>query len=366
MRLVVAAPLYPPDIGGPATYAKILSDGLPAKGVEVEVIKFSTVRHLPKIIRHYAYYRRVLRAARTADVVIALDPVSVGLPALKAAKRAGKPFVVKIVGDYAWEQGRQRFGLTTTLDEFVNAPQDNFFVQKLQKIQTSVALAAAKIIVPSEYLKRIVTTWGVPSDKITVIYNAVPSEDLGMVPSAVALLPRPLIVTAGRLVPWKHMDGIIDAVAALRIRGVRASLVIAGDGPDLETLEKLARERLQNNFVFTGALVHADMLATMQSADMFVLNSSYEGLSHFLIEAQTLGTPTVATCVGGNPEVVTDQEGGLLIPLNNEPALTEALARLLSDSALRAQLSIGAKQSSLRFSEETMLAQTQKLLTQPL
>src|SRR3989344_1930156 len=119
MKLVIATPLYPPEIGGPATYAEILMRELPKRGVEVELVKFSDVRHLPKIIRHYFYYRRVLEAARGADAVFALDPVSTGLPAMRAAKKAGKPFAVKIVGDYAWEQGVQRFGVTLDLDEFV-------------------------------------------------------------------------------------------------------------------------------------------------------------------------------------------------------------------------------------------------------
>src|SRR3989344_9578793 len=114
MKIVIAAPLYPPEIGGPATYAKLLLEGLSQKGIEVDIVKFSEVRHLPKLIRHYAYYRRVLRSARGADAVLALDPASVGLPAMYAARKAKKPFVVKIVGDYAWEQGIQRFGITQT------------------------------------------------------------------------------------------------------------------------------------------------------------------------------------------------------------------------------------------------------------
>src|SRR3989344_4699138 len=206
MKIVIATPLYPPEIGGPATYAKLLFEGLPKKGIEVDLVKFSDVQYLPKIIRHFAYYRRVLKAAKNADVVLALDPVSVGLPAMKAAQKARKPFVVKIVGDYAWEQGQQRFGITQTLDEFVQTQRVPFRVQVLRRIQTRVAREAARIIVPSEYLKGVVATWGIPIGNIEVIYNAVPIEKLGVVPEAVSALPRPLVVTAGRLVPWKHMD----------------------------------------------------------------------------------------------------------------------------------------------------------------
>lgn len=162
MKLVLATPLYPPDIGGPATYAKELVDGLPAKGIEVKSVKFSDVREWPRLLRHYLYLRKVLRAARDADAILALDPASAGLPAMKAAARAGKPFFVKIVGDYAWEQGRQRFGVTQELDEFIRTPQESFFVRRLQGIQTRVAAAATRVIVPSEYLKGMVTAWGVP------------------------------------------------------------------------------------------------------------------------------------------------------------------------------------------------------------
>jgi glycosyltransferase involved in cell wall biosynthesis len=250
MKLVIAAPLYPPEIGGPATYAKILSEGLPAKGIEIQLVKFSEVRHLPKIIRHYAYYRRVLRAARRADIVLALDPVSVGLPALRAAKRAGKPFVVKIVGDYAWEQGQQRFGVTQDLDDFVKNEQKSFFVRRLQKIQTQVTKSATRVIVPSEYLKKIVMTWGspsqgsggpsIPSEKIEVIYNAVSIEPIGKLPENVMKLSRPFVVSVGRLVPWKRFEGVIDAVAQVP----QFSLVIVGDGPEFQSLREHVRNKL--------------------------------------------------------------------------------------------------------------------------
>jgi glycosyltransferase involved in cell wall biosynthesis len=327
-------------------------------GIEVELVKFSEVRHLSKIIRHYAYYRRVLAAARRADAVLALDPVSVGLPAMRAAKRVKKPFVVKIVGDYAWEQGRQRFGVEQNLDEFVKMKNVPFAVRVLRRIQTRVVLRATRIIVPSEYLKGIVNTWGISSNKIKVIYNAVTLEELGIAPEAVAKLPQPLVVTAGRLVPWKHIDSVIDAVANTSL----ISLAIIGDGPERAALARRASEKLPDRAVFTGLLSHKDTLAVIGSANVFVLNSSYEGLSHLLIEALSLGVPTIATNVGGNSEVVTGGEDGLLVPPEDAPALATALARVLSDGGLRARLSARAKESAKRFSAATMLTATATVL----
>lgn len=354
MKITIATPLYPPEIGGPATYTKLLEEGLPQKGIEIELVKFSAVRHLPKFIRHVAYFLRMRHALRGADLALALDPVSVGLPTCLAAWVEKKPFVVKIVGDYAWEQGQQRFGITANLDEFVKMHRVPLMVRFLRRVQSGVATRAAHIIVPSEYLKSIVTAWGIPQEKIEVIYNAVSIGSIGVVPESIAGLPRPLIVTAGRLVPWKHIDGVIDAVA--NIPG--ASLVVVGDGSLREKLVRHADAVLPARAAFTGMVSHQDTLAILQSADAFVLNSSYEGLSHLLIEAQMLGVPTIATRVGGNSEVITDDENGLLISAGDTGALTRAIERICSEEVLRTRFSACAIESARRFSIDSMLSST--------
>ena len=358
MKLVLATPLYPPEIGGPSTYAKLLEEGLSEKGIEIELVKFATVRHLPKVLRHVAYFSRVYRALKSADLVLALDPVSVGLPACFAAFLARKPFVVKIVGDYAWEQGQQRFGVAASLDEFVKMRRVPFAVWLLRLVQRGVASHAARIIVPSNYLKGIVMTWGISSDTIEVIYNAVPLQKPGTMPEAVAAQPHPLVVTAGRLVPWKHIDGIIDAVSGLP----EVSLAIVGGGPLRAALARRASEKLSGRAILTGNVPHEELLAVVKSADIFVLNSSYEGLSHLLIEAQALGVPTIATDAGGNPEVITNEVNGLLIPVGDTSALSRALARMLGDDELRARLRAAASESAHRFSTEAMLTATATLM----
>lgn len=360
--VVIATPLYPPEIGGPATYAKILEEELPKRGLSVELIKFSDVRHLPKLIRHIAYYRRVLRAARSADLVFALDPVSVGFPAALAARKAGKPFFVKIVGDYAWEQGMQRFGVTAPLDEFVRTRQPSVAVRALQRVERWVAERAKRILVPSVYLKEVVSAWGIRPASITVVYNAVDIAMIGKVPPDVGALPSPRIVSVGRLVPWKHMGRIIDAVQ--RMKGLpNASLTIVGGGPLRIALMRYARQKLGVRALVTGALSHADTLAIMKSADVFVLNSSYEGLSHVLIEALCLGKPIVATRAGGNPELIEDGVNGLLVPVADTAALAEALERLSTDAALRDRLANAARASAARFDRDRMVGDTMQVLT---
>lgn len=353
MRLVVATPLYPPEIGGPATYVRFLEEGLPPRGIEVEVVKFAGVRRLPTGIRHCAYYRRVRRALRAADLALALDPVSVGLPTMLAAWRERKPYVVKVVGDYAWEQGRQRFGITEDLDAFLRRARAPLPVALLRYLETRVARSATRVIVPSDYMKRVVSAWGVPARAIAVIYNAVKIDAPGAVPEGVTKLPRPLLVTAGRLVSWKRVEGVIDALAA-----GRASLAVVGDGPLREALEARAREKMPGRAAFTGALSHADTLATIAAADLFVLNSTYEGLSHLLIEALALGKAVVAADVGGNAEVIENADLGTLVSVADPGALARAIDALLANAPLRTRLGVNAKLSAARFSESAMLDAT--------
>lgn len=332
MRLVIATPLYPPEIGGPATYAKLLEEGLPKEGIEVVLVKFSEVKHLPKVIRHYAYYRRVLKAARNADIVLALDPVSVGLPAMKAAQKAGKPFVVKIVGDYAWEQGVQRFGITQSLDDFVKEKQVPFPVRVLRRIQTRVARSATRVIVPSEYLKGVVGVWGISTNKIEVIYNAVELPFLPTPPKERA--PGFLIVSSGRRVPWKGFEALERVVS---------------------------REANWHLFIASG-LPRAEALGYVQAADVFVLNSDYEGLSHALIEVMALGTPIIATNVGGNTELIEDGITGLLVPSKDDEMLFNALKRIQTDPVAARERATRARSFVQKFSREELLSQTSDIL----
>ncbi len=119
---------------------------------------------------------------------------------------------------------------------------------------------------------------------------------------------------------------------------------------------------LPEHFVLTRALSHTDTLAVIKHADIFVLNSSYEGLSHALIETLMLEKSIIATRAGGNSEVIQDGENGLLVPVGDTAALAAALARVLGDGELRARLGARARESAKRFSVEAMLATTAAML----
>src|SRR3989344_2064143 len=204
MKILIAAGIYPPDIGGPATYSKLIAEEFPRFCHETVVIVYN--RRLPKMLRHLVYFWKALLHGRGADVIFAQDPVSVGLPAMVAARILRKKFVLKVVGDYAWEQGIQRFGVRDLLDDFLNKKY-GFRVEGLRRIEAFVARHACKVIVPSNYLKSVVRHWGVSEKRIVVISNAVhPFIKKDVWPANKEIL----FVSIGRLVPWKGFRMLIE------------------------------------------------------------------------------------------------------------------------------------------------------------
>jgi D-inositol-3-phosphate glycosyltransferase len=85
---------------------------------------------------------------------------------------------------------------------------------------------------------------------------------------------------------------------------------------------------------FLGNVAHSMIPLHVRAADVFVLNSEYEGLSHTLLEVQALGTPMIASGVCGNPEVVEDGVNGLLVDPDDPEDLARAMRRILDDPAL--------------------------------
>lgn len=361
MKLLIATGIYPPSVGGPATYSKLLKEELPKLGVDVEVISFDSVRHLPKGISHLRYFLKLIKSAPFADVIYAQDPVSVGLPALLAAVFLRKRFALKVVGDYAWEQGTARYGVTTTLDEFSKENRGyRFFVRVLKTIEALVARSADVIIVPSKYLKKIVSNWGIRKEKIVVVNNAFTGESFGskdVTPHAAS--EEKVIVSAGRLVRWKGFVTVISLIPKLLRHFPGLRLIIAGDGPERAKLEDDVRHLgLQSNVYFTGNVPQEKLFKYIANADVFVLNTSYEGFSHVLLEVMAVGTPIVTTGIGGNPEIVKDGENGFLVPPDDRDALLEAVEKILLDEDLAKRFFVNGRKTVARFSVTRMLDET--------
>lgn len=382
MRVVIAAGIFPPDIGGPATYAEQIANALSASGRELSVVCYSSVRsdeaqrpypvyriprNLPKVITYARYWYRLLRLSRTADVIFAQGPTAGGLQSYIINRLFHTPYVVKVTGDYAWEQGTARFGVKTSIDEFQRIGGDlPLIVRTLRSIERAVSSAAARVIVPSEYLRMMVVHWGVPSERVSVVYNAAQSGTSDKRSAADVRTnssSHPLVLSVGRLVPWKGFDVLVHAWQDVLAKFPSARLVIIGSGPGAERLQELIRSSgVDGSVSLQGQRSRSEIAEWFRQADAFVLNSGYEGLSHSILEAQLCGVPCAVSDVGGNPELVTHEKTGLLFPYNNRPALAASLLRLLDAPQEAKAFAKEAQRHAEGFSVTSMVSKTLSVL----
>jgi glycosyltransferase involved in cell wall biosynthesis len=370
VRILIVTGIFPPDIGGPATYVPQIAEGLAQRGHAVTVVTlsdrldhedggypFRVIRLPRRAFKPWRMGRTVLallRLGRRADVLFVNG---LALESVLANFVLRKPLVMKVVGDLAWERATGR-GWTADDFETFQRRRYGLRIELLKALRSWWTRRADRVIVPSRYLARWVVGWGVPAEKIVVIYNAVEPVD-GVEPLPVPLKTPIKAVTVGRLIPLKRVDGLLEALKELPDLG----LVVVGDGPERLRLERRARELgVSDRVYFAGQRSKKEALGLMAACDLFVLNSVHEGLPHVVLEAMALGLPVVATAAGGTPEVVRDGETGVLVP-GRYGTLGASLSALARDPALRRRLGRAARQwIGERLSVENMIRLTEETL----
>lgn len=161
----------------------------------------------------------------------------------------------------------------------------------------------------------------------SVVYN-------GLAPPA--LSPEPLstnpprLLCLGRLHPDKCFDLALKAFALVRDRFPLAHLGIAGDGDERPVLERQVADMRLDNVEFVGWVAPGKIFDLMNAATIIIVPSRHEGLPTVALEAGMMARPVVATRVGGVPEIVVDQETGLLVDPGDWRALAEAIEFLLA------------------------------------
>ena len=179
----------------------------------------------------------------------------------------------------------------------------------------------------------------------SVIYNG-----LEMPPIQPAPLPseRPRLLCLGRLVAWKGFDLAFTAFASLTDRFPHARLVMAGDGLAKPDLERQAEALgIKDAVEFTGWVVPEKVPELINSATMVLIPSrADETLPVVALQAAQLARPVVAMNVAGLPEIVLDQQTGLLVEPENSTGFAEAIAFLLSHPQVATQMGQAARQQA--------------------
>lgn len=224
-------------------------------------------------------------------------------------------------------------------------------------------IASADFIVAiSRFHRQFYIDHGADPERIEVVYCGI---DLSQYPYRLPGLEAPLrILSFGRLVEKKGFSTLIDACAVLHKRGRSFVCEIAGDGPELDMLEKQVQSLgLQDKVHLTGKpVLQEDLAEWLHRGHLFAQpccwshDNDVDGIPRSLMEAMACGLPSVTTPVAGIPDLVSHEQTGLMVEPNDPEGLAAALQRLMDDQTLARSISERARRHvEERFNLETCL-----------
>lgn len=217
-------------------------------------------------------------------------------------------------------------------------------------------IGVSHFVAPSAFIyKRFIGSRGFSASRITKIPNGVdlerfsPRTDGNSIRATLGVPPdAKVILVACNLYKLKGVDVLLRSFADVAVKAERAVLIIAGDGPELENLQRLAYElKVEGNVLFLGQ--RSDMQDLFAAADLFCSPSVWgEAFGLVNAEAMACGVPVISTLQGATSEVVEHGETGLLVPPGDVRAMGDAIMTLLGDEEMRKQMGVRGRQRSER------------------
>lgn len=322
MRVLVTVGIFPPDIGGPATFvpkiAKYFQDEL---NYEIEILTLSDNknsninddfsvkridRNLPIIYRWLKTIFTIYKLGKNKDLIFVNG---LGTETTIANIFLKKKIIRKIVGDPVWERAYSKAKISESFDEF--QVKNYGFSISLQKKVRSFSIKKSDIVVtPSKHLKNFILNLGF-KNKIEIINNGVfiPEENTNIFTN-----DQINITIVSRLVSHKNIKKIIRAISDLNDPLIYLNII--GDGPELNQLQKISLEsNNKDNIIFHGKLNRDDINHIFLKSDIYIQASNYEGLPHSLLEAMSYGIPVLCTPVGECKEILGNEDRGYLLDL---------------------------------------------------
>ena len=197
---------------------------------------------------------------------------------------------------------------------------------------------AARIVANSNGLRQLANTFDARYE-IPIIPNGI---DLQAYSSMDRDWSFPRLLSVGRVVHQKGLDLAMRALGGLK--QLTWEWRIAGDGPQMQILQSLAKELgIADRVQFLGWQSSEQLIESYKQANVFLFPSRHEGMPNAMLEAMASGLPIIATCIAGSEELVLDDKTGYLVPSEDIESLQTALKKLLSDPARREQMGYASR-----------------------
>lgn len=360
--------IYPPDTGGPASFTEDFSQWLSRNKEKVSIITYTDglsetkyvdsiqiiyVQRYKNLVKRYLCFVWTILKNYNTDVNVLA--VGAFVEIMFASLLRSLKYTIKIPGDIVWERAQNSKVTELNIHEFQHAKM-TFKYRIYRKMFTLSVTRAKHVVVPSEVLQKIVRGWIGNKKSIDLIYNSI--DPLKFSNTSVGGKKFDLI-TACRLVPWKGVDELIQCCIDLNL-----TLGIAGSGPEENRLKQLA-SKLGASVTFFGQVSKNEISKFYQSGEIFVLNSSYEGLPHALLEAKATGLLCIGRLGTGSEEVIKHLQDGMLVSEELGRGLKETLIKAISNPELVRHLRSNARDDvSERFSRDVNFQKIYRSLVQ--
>lgn len=333
MRVILATGIYPPDIGGPATYVERLARGLTDKGNEVTVITYGkaqaashksqepwNVVHVPKsggpLSRWVRYAGALRQHGKDADVIYAFSSISCGVPLFLSHVR-GPVRVLRLGGDFRWERYTDDGGTLGLREWYETKPW-------LQNSMNGLLKRFDHIVFSTAFQQGLYERFysGLPLHD--VIENASPAGT----PMLHARHEPLRILSLGRFVRFKNLPSLIEAVA----HTPAARLTLAGEGPlsaELHAQVATLPREAQSRILFRPPVSGVDKLHLLADHDLLVIPSYTDISPNTALEARAAGLPVLLTEETGLTTALA--EGAMLRPLRTPQQIAKAIQEAIDD-----------------------------------
>jgi len=340
VKILIAAEILPPTVGGPATWIARIGPELVRQGYQIKVITFAPQGNFDdlgldvdwielnqdKWLRWYKYIKAVKRQARNFDIILALGNVLAGVAAVKAKKKWGIPVVLRVPGDFAWEKAQERSSQPIDLEEFYKKKFSLFieFLKKQQiKVGHSVDWLVTNSIYQADFIKKY---WGVEKSKVSVIRNFFQPKQGKDQPDREV---ENILLVCGRLIRLKGNSKLLHLISDWLAAKKGWKLIFVGEGPQEESLKQLVEKLgIKDKVLFAGRLAQTEVFQYYQKARAYLLYSLHEGSPNTVLEAMNFSLPIIATRRGGTEELLEKYPRGELVEWGNQEQLLAALNKL--------------------------------------
>ncbi len=275
MKILILTGIYPPDIGGPANYAKQLNIKLGKLGHDIDVVTYGIEKKLPTGIRHLYFLFKIIPAVLRTEFVILLDSFSVGLPGFIVAKLFRKKMIMRTGGDFVWEQYVERTGKKVLLSEFYEPlPDDLNIKEKFLLWWMRIFLHGLDAVIFSTIFQRdiFIKGYALPKSKTHIIenyYGKKFNKEKDKIRSCFG--KKKLYLWAGRRIVLKNISSLKEAF-------------------------RLAKEKDPSiELVLSECVTHKKLLEKMREVYVVIYPSLTEISPNFILEAIMLEKPFICT-----------------------------------------------------------------------